>query len=196
MVGVSYNEVLAKLAILKTQGLCITLECFIKLHFTIGLRVSDLLRIQRGDISDSLILVVAQGKGSQPLIHHISDDKVFWARYRLGHFTDISLFSRNYLYKLYRRVGWSVPSVNGVNSAVTHAPRKMLAQALFDSTQSLDVVASALGHRSNSSSLYYLTQQQKKTLAGASILSPPPTSVYNIAVKKSMSGAIIYLKKN
>jgi len=194
MGGLSKEEVEAKLIILRAQGLSITLECFIRLHFAFGLRISDLLRIRRADISESLLLVVQQGKGSQPLVCHLSEDKEFWQGYRMGKYVDISLFSRDYFYKLYRRVGWSMPSVNGVNRSVTHAPRKLLAQELFEASSSIDVVASALGHRSSSSSLYYLTSAQKKKVVVAPILSTPPTSIYNLIIKKRKSGDIIYLK--
>ena len=144
---------------------------FIRLQFVAGLRISDLLRIRREDISVNSQIYIRQSKGSNPLVVNVLYESTFFDEYRRGFHTDISLFSVSFFYKLYKRYSIGISNGEGHNESITHAGRKLLARSMFDLSGDISVAASALGHRSSRSTMYYLTSEQKKLITKNGVLS-------------------------
>lgn len=161
-----------------------TIVYFVKLQFDNGLRISDLLAIKRADVLGIKKISVRQGKGSRSLLVDVSSDWSFWSKYKSGLFVDINLFSRQYFYRLYNRIGIAISTPIGKNNSVTHAPRKMLAQAIYTATDDLQSTAEALGHKSTNSTLYYLTPEQKKCEVQKGILGNYSGQISNIVTYK------------
>lgn len=192
---VSDEIITQKLSMLAAQGCCRTVLAFMRLQFKYGLRISDMLKIQRYDISAGLRLCVRQSKGSESLILDLSYDMDFWSEYRMGMHTDISLFNRFYFYRLYKRLGLQELSGGGVNYSVTHSARRSVVQDVYAVSGSIDAAAAAVGHKSTLSTEHYLSPDQRKRNMGKGILDQPIADVSHIRVRKNLYSTIIYLKK-
>ncbi len=184
-----------KLQIMKTHGLNETLVAFIRLQFQFGLRVGDLLKIKREDITSDYIIYVKQSKRSLPLILHLSSDFEFWEKYKKGLYPDISLFNKKYFYDLYKRYGLQIVNETGHNASVTHSARKLLAQKTFNETNSVEITQTVLGHKSQNSTLYYLSDTQKKTMIEKGILSNVSGTINNMRFSTRYGKTIARLLK-
>jgi len=184
----------SKIDLMLQHGLNLSCAAFIRLQFISGARISDLLNIKRSDVLSNGTIIIRQGKGSNTLIINISQDFEFWELYRQGYYVEISCFSYSFFYKLYKRYGLIIFNEPGHNASVTHSPRKILAQTIYDSTNDIQIAASALGHRSTKSTEYYLTREQKKSNYKNGILGKVPSELYNFKARKTKTGDFINLK--
>lgn len=183
-----------KLSLMRTHGLDMVCECFIKLQFRYGIRINDLRRIERRNILSTGVIIVPQSKGSESLLCTIVEDREFWLAYRSGMYTDIKIFTYSFFYKLYKRYGLSIYSEVGGNSSVTHSARKSLARSLYEETNDISVSQCALGHKSSNSTMYYLTQDQRKNELKRGVLSAPIGKIDRFKVEKRNGKDFIYIK--
>lgn len=184
-----------KLSLMRSHGLCVTCECFIRLLSRYGLRINDMRSIKRTDILSTNIIKVKQSKGSNELLCPIVEDFVFWSEYKAGLHTDISLFTYSFFYKLFMRYALYIESEKGGNRSVTHSCRKSLARQLYNETGDINISKIALGHKSQKSTQYYLTKEQQKCEIKRGILTAQSGQISNITTKKRWGKTFIYISK-
>lgn len=178
---------------MESAGVDLTVREFINLQFISGLRISDLIKIERRNIDLNLNLHINQSKGSNPKIISLLFSPIFWRDYKIGLHTPIYVYSYSFFYHLYKRFGLVVSNAPGRSNSVTHFARKSLAQNTFNATESVDSVAAALGHRSTNSSLYYLNSDQKKLVLKQGILKAVSKSDKYFKTRNINSRNFIYL---
>lgn len=161
------------------------LRAYIRLQFDYGLRISDMLRIDCNSINSDLSIIVNQSKGSNRLIIYPRSDIHIWQAIKKYGIRPMQYYSRYSMYRLYKKIGLSLPSEQNVNNSVTHSARKIKARQIYNDTQSVEVTAQTLGHRSRNSTMYYLSADQKKLELKNGILNNPVGSYQGIKVNKN-----------
>lgn len=188
------ENLITKLNFMSAAGLNVSCRHFILLMFDFGLRINDMRKIRREDITSSGIIIVKQSKGSLPLTCRVNMSDEFWCGYRSGYYDAIALFSYSFFYKLFKRYGLSIYNGIDSNASVTHVARKLLAQEIYTVDNDIVSVASALGHKKTSSSLYYLTAEQRNNEVKRGILTAPAGVVDRFKINKRNGRDFIYLK--
>lgn len=140
-----------------------TLKAFISLQFQSGARVSDLLKVTYRNITDNLNVIIRQGKGSRAIIVKPAEFEEFWKNVRDNKLSPFDLYNRFSIYRLYKKIGISYDEAGKLHKSVTHAPRKLLAQDIYERSNEITDAQAALGHKSNNSTKYYLTMNLNKT---------------------------------
>ena len=185
----------SKLVAIQSAGYSLTVVNFIRLHSISGARISDLLRIRRSDITSSLFVSIRQCKGSLPLTVKLSANFEFWEQYRNGLHLDISLYNKNYFYRLYKR--YNIQFDNGAlrNKSVTHSFRKELANDLFNATGVIESAQAALGHRSSRSTEYYLSKDNLKSVQNQGINSTLSGRLNNLTISQKNGRSYVRVSK-
>lgn len=140
-----------------------SLKAFISLQFQSGARVSDLLKVTYLNITDNLNVIIRQGKGSRAIIVKPADYLEFWTNVRDNRLRPFDLYNRFLIYRLYKKIGIVYNEKGKIHNSVTHAPRKLLAQDVYETSNEITDAQAALGHKSNNSTKYYLTMNLNKT---------------------------------
>lgn len=189
------GEFTQRINLLARDNCNVTVIMFIKLHKLSGARISDLLRVGRGDITNDLYVRIRQSKGSMPLIVKLYEDFEFWNNYKKGMYIDISCFNSNYFYRLYRRYGFTFNNGSNKNVSVTHSFRKELAREMYIATGDIASSQSALGHKSSRSTEYYLNGLLSNQAESKSILNPVSGQIGNLILSRRKNHTIIRLIK-
>lgn len=168
----------------KNLNLSAILIAYIRLQHEFGLRIGDLLKIDCNSITVGLDIIVNQSKGSRQLILHPRSDLEVWRDIKQNSLTPMSIYSRYSFYRLYKKIGLSLPNEKKGNQSVTHSARKIKARQIFEDTQSIEITANVIGHKKSSSTLYYLTANQKRMLAKDGILGNPIGTMQGLQVNK------------
>ena len=98
-------------------------------------------------------------------------------------------------YRLYKKYSLIIYNGSGRNSSVTHSARKLLARSAYDVTNSVEMAQTALGHKSQNSTMYYLTQQQKKAVLNAGIVGQVKGTAGNLKFRRMKGYTIMSLIK-
>jgi hypothetical protein len=168
----------------KHLNLSDTLLAFIRLQHEFGLRISDMLKINHTNITSALDIIVNQSKGSKQLILHPRSNLDIWKSIKENNLDPMAVYSRYSLYRLYNKIGLSLPNEQKGNQSVTHSARKIKARQVFEDTQSIEITANVIGHKNTNSTLYYLTGDQKRMVVKDGILGNPVGTIQGIQVNK------------
>lgn len=161
------------------------LKAYIRLQHDYGLRVSDMLKINYKNIQSDLSIIVKQSKNSNTLNIYPRSDLDIWRSIKANCLSPMDIYSRFSIYRLYKKLGLSLPSITNGNQSVTHSARKIKAQQIYNDTKSVQDTAATLGHKRTTSTMYYLTAEQKRLELKHGILNNPVGECQGIKVNKN-----------
>lgn len=192
MTGFDIKSIIRKL---EMQGIDEKIIAYITLQFTAGLRISDLLKIDYRNISSNLIISIEQSKGSDLLITHPVYFRDTWEIIRINKLSPLRYYDRFWFYKLYKKIGITYNNGIGRNASVTHAPRKILAQELYNNTADIEVAKKALGHKSANSTKYYINPEYRKSVLDRGITDASTAKLDPVVMQKNGVIRITRIKK-
>lgn len=149
-----------------------------------GCRASSLRLCVPENITREGVLILPQGKGSNPLVFTDWEYSEFWRNVRNTGNRDAELYNYKFWYRLCDRVGCVLRERGRAHRSVTHTARKLKARDIYEQTQSLDAVASALGHRSTKSSAFYIEKEPTKMKAPLGVLNTPRGEIRELRANK------------
>ena len=126
-------------------------KSILELQFVHGLRVSEVLGIRVVDLLSLHRIRINSKKGSiSRVIVHVDSSGYLDKCRRIG-MSPYSLYSRFYVYRLYKRLGISYTKPGAKHSAVTHAPRHWAAHEIVQLDKSKELGSDFLRHKSGRS---------------------------------------------
>ena len=133
-------------------------KSIIELMYCSGCRVSEVLRIKASDVSQSGLVKITASKGSANRFVHISYSLDFLLSLKAVNGYIFANYNRFYIYRLFKKLGFTQKFGDNVNSSVTHYFRKSAALEALSMNNDLQDIATLLGHKSAKSAHYYNKQ--------------------------------------
>lgn len=139
----------------KHPELVVAEKAVIELMALYGLRISEVLSINRSDISQGGSIRVRALKGSSIRVIQSFMFREFWISQGSSLLPLSSVYSRFYFYRLFRKYG--LYSTFGVNekASVTHYFRHLKGLEVQTAFNDWELTASSLGHKSQKSTVFY-----------------------------------------
>jgi len=130
-------------------------KAIIELMYCSGCRISEVLRIKSSDISPSGFVKITASKGSANRFVHISYSIEFLLSLKTTNSYIFANYNRYYIYRLFKKLGFTQKFGDNVNFSVTHYFRKSAALEALSINNDLQDITSLLGHKSAKSAHYY-----------------------------------------
>ena len=136
------------------------MKAVISLQMEHGLRISEVLNIEKNDISQRGYILIKSLKGSKNRLVSPSFYRQFWFNSPPLTFPLSRLYSRFYFYRWYNKLGLYATYGNNSTASVTHIFRHELGLHLKNKFNQLEVSKSFLGHVNAKSTEAY--EQERK----------------------------------
>jgi len=137
------------------QALPIMVRAVLELLFVHGCRLSEILNITHSDVTKNGIIRIKGLKGSGNRVIRPVLYMDFWQGKDGVPLPLVSVYSRFYFYRLFKKLGIVYTFEKGGKKAVTHACRFLLAHGAKEFGESGTLTKAALNHKSINSSLHY-----------------------------------------
>lgn len=134
----------------------------IELMYLNGLRVSEVLKIQGGDIISRNSFIIRASKGSSDRIGYVVHNVQLFSSFAGSACYLFDCFSRFYIYRLFKRVGLSSEIIGNRNRAVTHSLRHQRIESIQSASSNVVGTAQLIGHKNVKSTAHYLSHTTKK----------------------------------
>lgn len=170
----------AKLDLMEKQNVSPIVLCLIHLLYSSGSRVSALLNIAPSDIFPDGTCLIRQGKGSDIMRATPTYGRewlIECARLGVRPFQHLNYIG---IYRLLKSYGLYETQNFGQNTAVTAVGRKSVARALDERGETIETIATILGHKSTKSTEYYLGRAPKKKTMRGGILANQSATYSNV----------------
>lgn len=123
------------------------LKAVVELQFLYGLRISEVLNIERSDVSASGYIRIKGLKNSNSRIVRPVSFLEFW-QHSGSHLLPLkNTYSRFFLYRKYKELGLSVRYQGRSNNSVTHCFRHEVVQDLQRNFNEIDTTQKFIGHK-------------------------------------------------
>lgn len=126
-----------------------------------GLRISEVLDIKFNDVRKDGMIIIKSKKKSQ--IRYISPGpfQVWLAKNRLFFVNSLSIYSRFYFYRLFKRLGFYYKFSGNVNTSVTHVFRYKFISDIQAMTTDIQDTQCIVGHKSVNNTKRYNEKSKK-----------------------------------
>lgn len=135
--------------------LCSILE----LQVIYGLRISEVLNIRVYDINALSHIVIRGSKGSNNRIIVPLLSKSFFVNCKMNNLDPFLHVSRFYVYREYKKLGFSFVFNGQVNASVTHLFRSLLAVELSNNNTNLEDIKDFYGHKNIDNTRIYANKK-------------------------------------
>lgn len=137
------------------------LKAVIELQFTYGLRISEVLNIERGDVSKSGYIRVKGLKNSNSRIVRPVQFLHFWL-HSGSHLLPLkNTYSRFFFYRKYKELGLSMRYPGRSNNSVTHLFRHEVVQELQRNFDETSTTQKFIGHKNIKNTKRYETKENE-----------------------------------
>lgn len=126
-----------------------------------GLRVSDVLRVSGSDITNDGKVIIRQSKGSLSRIVQPVECLSFWLEFRSSSVSLSAIYSRYYVYRVFRKLLIMGSYGDNKRASVTHSGRHEVALSVYRVTGELESITNVLGHSSKKTASYYAQEKKK-----------------------------------
>lgn len=127
-----------------------------------GLRVSEVIRISRGQLLGHGRVLIKASKGSNDRVLERVEYYEAIEHFLLCFNSLGEIFSRFYLYRLCLKMNINFENNYGKKNSVTHAGRHLYAESLSAQSVQLETISRQMGHKSTKSTEHYVKQSKKQ----------------------------------
>lgn len=132
------------------------------LQYRYGLRISEILLIDKYSFAGPKTLVIRGLKGSKSRVIELSNEFVYitlWERadYQIGY-----VYSRWFFYREYKKVGITFLTPVGLRNSVTHSLRINKIKTMSKAGVSVELIAQHIGHKSTKTTNLYVNKVGKQ----------------------------------
>lgn len=132
-----------------------SLKLMIWIHYWTGCRVSELLRVSRNDMLGASTVYIKASKGSEDRIVNMPSCPYVSNETRPPMEGYESLYSRHFVYRLYRNNNIMVHFSKGSNKSVTHVFRHLFAMRSLRVSNNREISSKSLGHKNTKNIRFY-----------------------------------------
>lgn len=136
-------------------------KAVVELQFTYGLRISEVLNIERSDVSSSGYIRIKGLKNSNSRIVRPANYLQFWQHSGSHLLPLFKTYSRFYFYRKYKELGLSMRYEGRSNSSVTHLFRHEVVQDLQRSFNETTTTQKFIGHKNIKNTQRYESKKDK-----------------------------------
>ena len=158
-----------------------------------GLRISEITHTQNIKLIDNHSVSIWQPKTKSfrtaQIVDYQEHVNVLFAEMQLKEWNR----NRQYYYRLFDKIGISQLLDNHKNRSVTHLPRHIRANDVYNATSSMELVSKELGHKSLRSAQHYVKQPSQRTALQRGVLNPATGVMLNVRVTRTN---VIYMRTN
>lgn len=178
------NQMLEKIESLESLGYARQFVAMVYVHYITGCRVNDLLRLTGHDFTSNYYVHIRQGKNSDDLVYHIDRYHDIIDIWKNSGVRISGTYSRQSIYRIYKKIGISINRGNDRNKSVTHAFRVAIARDIVNSGMDKSVASKALGHKSKRSIDYYLNDIPGKARFNQNVFNAPTGELEDMRVNR------------
>lgn len=180
-------EIISKIESLEGFGYSRSFCALVYVHYVTACRISDLLSLTGSNFSSNYVVTVNQSKQSYQLVHYIAlyHDIIDIWRQSTGRIA--GTYSRQSIYRIYKKVGLTLGRGAGNRDSVTHNFRVRRAHDVFLQDENIASVTRALGHKSKRSAQYYIRDlKPHENIQRGALSSPTNTNDVIIINRKGI----------
>ena len=137
------------------------LRAVVELQFLYGLRISEVLNIERSDVSASGYIKIKGLKNSNSRIVRPVQFLHFWQHSGNHLLPLVNTYSRFFFYRKYKELGLSMRYEGRTNNSVTHLFRHEVVQDLQRSFDETSTTQKFIGHKNIKNTKRYESQKNK-----------------------------------
>ena len=131
------------------------LKAVVEMQFLYGLRISEVLNIERSDVSEAGYIKIKGLKNSNSRIVRPVNYMHFWLSSGRHLLPIVHTYSRFYFYRKYKELGLSVKYSGRVNNSVTHLFRHEVVSELQRSFNEIGTTQKFIGHKNIKNTMRY-----------------------------------------
>lgn len=180
-------DIVEKINSLESFGYSRSFCALVYVHYVTACRISDLLSLTGSNFSSNYVVTVNQSKHSYQLVHYIAlyHDIIDIWRQSTGRIS--GTYSRQSIYRIYKKVGLTLGRGAGNRDSVTHNFRVRRAHDVFLQDENIASVTRALGHKSKRSAQYYIRDlKPHENIQRGALSSPTNTNDVIIINRKGI----------
>lgn len=148
-----FMTILHKLELLRNENE--SLHAILDLQLMYGLRISEVLGIHGKDISTTGHILIHGLKGSNDRIVIPIHSATYYQKYSGVSGKIFQSYSRNYVYRQYKRIGIGRRFQGRMNSAVTHYLRHLFVSGMKSELTGINTISMHIGHKRVSNTELY-----------------------------------------
>jgi site-specific recombinase XerD len=133
----------------------------IRLMILYGIRVSEMLLIHSKNVYNDGSVYVKGLKGSSDRLLIDSKYTQQWIGFSEMNMSIGAIYSRFYVYRLFKKIGYYEKFGKNTNNSVTHRARHEKADSMYKAGIQLDNIRKELGQKSIKSTEYYVNKSRK-----------------------------------
>ena len=166
-------DIVEKIESLEKFGYSRSFCALIYVHYVTACRISDLLNLTGSNFSSNYVVTINQSKHSYQLVHYIALYHDVIDAWRSSTARIAGTYSRQSIYRIYKKVGLTLGRGAGNRDSVTHNFRVRRAHDVYLQDEDITSVSRALGHRSKRSAQYYIRDLKPNKNIQRGVLSSP-----------------------
>ena len=147
-------------SLLNNKAVPLVVKAVASLQMTYGLRITEVLKIGVGDISKNGHIRIKGLKGSSDRIVYPVFYNEFWNQSNSSILPLITVYSRHFFYRWYKRFGLSISLGRNKKNAVTHCFRHLVVNEISGSFDKSELTQRFIGHKNLKSTKHY--ERKKK----------------------------------
>lgn len=121
-----------------------------------GCRISELLNKDGIIVRKNGMICIYQSKNKKQLVFRSANYNSFYMNYAGNYYRGFTIYSRFQIYRIFKKLGFSVLFDQNSKSSVCHLPRHLQGMLTFASTNDINDVQIALNHSNVNSSKHYV----------------------------------------
>lgn len=181
------EQIINKIESLERYGYSRTFCAMVFVHYITAGRVSDILNLTGRNFTAGYVCTLPQSKNSEKIVCYIPAYHDIIDTWRMSPARIGGTYSRQSIYRIYKKVGFNLPRGQGRNSSVTHNFRVRRAHDIYLNSGDATEVSAALGHKSMRTAHYYIrdTYRPQSVQRGA-LGAPTDTNPVIISNRKGV----------
>lgn len=134
----------------------IEIRLLIDLILSSGCRISELLNNDGVIVRKNGMIEVYQSKTKKKIVFRSANYNSYFMQYAGNRYRGFNIYSRFQIYRLFKKLGFSVLFDGNSKASVCHLPRHLNALLTYESTNDINDVKTALNHSNSKTSLSYV----------------------------------------
>lgn len=180
----SHEQIIEKINSLEQLGYSRSFCAIVFIHYVTAGRIGDILKLTGRSFTSGYVCTLAQSKGSEKIVCYIPDYHDIIDLWRSNGGRVAGTYTKSSMYRIYKKVGLSMPRNGGKYASVTHNFRVRRAHDIYLNSGDSEEVTAALGHKSRRTAAHYIRDIVNPTNIQRGALTAPTNTNDVIVVNR------------